>query len=262
MLQTRTDYGKSFAADLWGSSRIRRWVLASVLAVIAIVWWRINVGILEGRSPLLSWMVLAETACVIMLILATQQLAKLAATHTEAISDAAGLSAARSKTASLIVQFSLIIAGNTLAVVLIFAEDLKWLSADWLNVIVAAACMSPLVVFEVLRRINASWRWLKAMGPFLEALRWSKPWAKCWYVLALKAFPQATQTVVVFSGAGRVDIWGVVFLCLLGAFRLYEAWGVRKVDKKSPVARALLVSTVADFVTMSALFVVVLARMG
>ena len=262
MLQASTDNDKSFLGSLWGESWARRFIIAGVLMVIVVVWWRINVGIAAGRPPLVSWMILAKTACAIMLILAVQQLAKLAADRLKENADLLRISAAKAKTVSLIVQFTLIIIGNTIAVGLIFYEGVKWTPFDWLNVIVASVGMLPMLAFEVLRRIDASWRWLNDMQPLLEKFRWSTPWAKCWYVLALKAFPQATQTVVVFLGLGRVDMWGVAFLFVLGSFRLYEAQGLHKSDNGSVVARALLVSTVADFVTMAALFTVVLMRMG
>lgn len=260
MLQTYTDKDDSFFGALWGKSWTRRVIIAAVLAVIVIVWWRINTGIIEGRPPLISWMILAKIACAIMFVLAMQQLAKLAADLLKEGADRLRISAAKAKTVSLIVQFLLIIVGNTIAIALIFYQGAKWTPFDWLNVIVASAAMSPMFAFEALRRVDASWRWLNAMQPVLETFRWGTPEAKCLYILALKAFPQASQTVVVLLGLGRVDIWGVIFLFVLGSFRLYEAWGVRKFDGKSRLARALLVSTVADFTTMTALLAVVLMR--
>lgn len=250
LLHVRTRHVAIWAAELWGCAWKRRLLLTQLVILIGFVWWRIREGVLNKQAPLFSWMVLAETAVIIMLILTLQRFGELVAHRAGVRIDETG---ARGKIASLILQFLVILVGNTFVVWLMWREGVVWKTGDWVNVITAAFALSPLPFFAVLRQCGVSWAWL-------EKLRWNAPWAKCWYVMALKVFPQVVQAVVIFNGGGRVDFLGVILLAILGFVRLLDASGDFRVNRSAMTAQALITSTIFDFMSVLGIFAAMLTR--
>lgn len=248
--KVRPKYFSTWWFELWGVTvRWRLWLVA-LTALIGFVWWRIDTGVKEGRAPLPSWMILAWLAVVIMLFLTIQRFAEQVRQATNA-RHAVG----RGPTASLILQFVIIIVGN--AWVIWRMGDMgilfRYSTGDALNFKVALYVLSLLPVLWLLRGAGVSWKWLALFG-------WNKPWAKFWYTMALKVSPQGVQAVTIFTGGGRIDPWGIVLLAILGMVRFYDALSGLRANRSTAAAWALWLGTAFDLFTVSAVLVATLTR--
>lgn len=234
------------------------------VSLIAVAWWRIGVGVQEGNVPLITWMVMAEAAVILMLLLTRQALYK--ELNNFLPKELLGRKAlpAIDNNVSLIIQFAEIVIGNTIIVGMIIQvlPLYQWRLGDTVN---ACIFTGGAVLFAVLaivraavsrkqeRRVDASQAGVVAPHRLLKvlmALKWDTPWARCGYVIILKVMPQCFQAIAIVWLGGRVDVFGVLALSLLGCFRLLYAWRGWRAARKSVVQTAIYACTVADLMSM------------
>lgn len=243
-------YFSTWLFELWGATAKWRFWLMALVALIGFVWWRIDAGVRAGRAPLPSWMTLAWLAVIIMLFLTIQRFAEQVRQSVDV-----HLAVGRGPTASLILQFVIIIAGN--AWVIWRMGDMgiliRFSAGDALNFKVALYVLSLLPLLWVLRGAGVPWKWLELFG-------WNKPLAKFWYTMALKVSPQGVQAVTIFTGGGRIDPWGIALLAILGGVRFYDALSGLRANRSTAAAWALWLGTVFDLLTVSAVLAATLTR--
>lgn len=244
-------YLSAWGAELWGATVKWRFWLVALALLIGFVWWRIDAGVRAGRAPLPSWMMLALLSVVVMLFLTIQRFAELVRQAVEA-----RIAPGRGKVASLILQFLLIIGGNSWVVWRMWDMGIlfHFSAGDLLNFRVAGVVLLPLPALWTLRGAGVSWRWL-------ELFQWNAPWTKFWYTMALKVSPQGVQAATIFTGGGRIDPWGIVLLTILGVIRFWDAFSAWRADRSTAAAWALWLGTIFDLLTVLAVLVATFMRM-
>jgi hypothetical protein len=240
-----SDFGRSLRQGV----KRRPWRFVYVMALICIIWTTLLVGLWFGKQPKLSWMILAGLGGMFALTLFLRKFQEL---RRDAEAEAA-----RSRMASQIAQFIVILVGNT-AVVAYQARDYIWTSEDWLAFRAALALLTAFFLLAPLRFIV--WRFYRARSrarrlvnvtpsrkwSWLFALRWSEPWAMCCYTLILKVEPQFVDG---FAGS-QIAWWTALSFVLLSASRVHDAFVGWRQQPRSSNGQALLVSMSFDLVSL------------
>jgi len=184
---------------------------------------------MTGRAPLFTWIVSAGISIVIMLVLTKRALL---------------VSLDPSQRESLFVMFLqlvIIVAGNATITTMLIIKGVRLEAGDYW--IVGAASLA-----------------LAVMGSLalVGKLRLTSNWAKCWYTISLKAWPQICQAVPLAFGGGGLHPIAVGALFLQGSTRFYpalQAW-----HKETPVGgrqthTTVMVSTGADLASIIILII-------
>lgn len=240
-----------FRHSLWQGVKRQPWPFAYVMTLICIIWTTLLVGLWFGKQPKLSWMILAGLGGVCALVLFLQKFQELRSDpNPEA-------EVTRSRIASQIAQFIVILVGNT-AVVVYQARDYAWTGEDWLAFRAALIGMTALFLLAPLRFIVRSFyrarskkRRLVHVTPakkwtWLFALAWGTPWAMCCYTLILKVEPQFVDG---FAGS-QIAWWTALSFVLLSGRRVDDALAAWRQQPGSSNGRALLVSMSFDLVSL------------
>lgn len=225
------------------------WQFAYVMTLICIIWTTLLVGLWFGKQPKLSWMILAGLGGVCALVLFLQKFQELRHDPEAEIT--------RSRIASQIVQFIVILLGNT-AVVAYQARNYVWTSEDWLAFRVALIGMAAFLALAPLRFIV--WRFYEARSKkrrlvhvtpakkwsWLFALAWGTPWAMCCYTLILKVEPQFVDGVA----GSQIAWWTALAFVLLSGRRVDDAFAAWRQQPGSSSGWALLVTMSFDLVSL------------
>ena len=196
-------------------------------------------------APLITWMVMAGTAVVVLIWLTLQVYKTWAAVEA----DNPEKWEVRMSLALLVLQFVIIFIGNSVVVALMVAYGIKWKPADETNLRLGIAATVLFIGIQVVRKL---WPNL----PIASQLGVSMPWAKCYYTVALKAAPQVLQALSITRGQGRVDLLGISMLLLQGIVRVIQAYLPYKREKSVPRAQrnanaaSLWTSARVDLLTM------------
>lgn len=245
-----------FGIELWGCTKAWRYQVGTILLLTAACWAFINVATAYGDKPRPSWMIFAGVSCVIAGSMAIRRFKDLTLKSGLEIDP----SGARGEIAFLLAQYLIIIVGNTAEVVQLLWRGLEWLTADNWNAAFAAVGMLPLVITAVILRIKRQWRLLAWARPHLEKLKWDAPWARCWYVINLKAIQQVVALGSAVIAVIHPTPWFVAFvgsLVILASYRLRNARRDRKVHPDDTMANALYWGARIDRATLVLYFVAI-----
>ncbi|HMH69970.1 MAG TPA: hypothetical protein VK502_01085 [Candidatus Saccharimonadales bacterium] len=206
------------SSHFWASNKIQ----VVFLAIVILFWWRQTEGVLHNVAPLAGWVISAGLAVCLLATIAWE-----------------GFRLARGNASAMaVLQFLIIIAGNSLVLVLMIARGIDFKPPDMVIFAVGATGGGVIASFIVRKKFG-----------------WKSAWAKCWYSVSLKAAPQVVQAYWLLVGMGSLDAWSVVFLVLQGVGRFMLAqkeWSESQEGshERRNNAQALRVGTGLDLVTI------------
>lgn len=141
----------------------------------------------------------------------------------------------RDEQAMMVLQFVLILIGNTVVIVLMIREGITLKPPDYIMIRVATWSIGILLLLIIAGSVRnarvARDSWLGHRTRWLAYFTRTSPWTKCWSIIAFKAgAPQMLQARSVIRGAGPDPI-GILLFFVQGVVRLLMAisdWRQRK----------------------------------
>ncbi|HEX6258877.1 MAG TPA: hypothetical protein VFZ48_05355 [Candidatus Saccharimonadales bacterium] len=176
-----------WSVQFWSTQKLNTFFLLVIIAF----WVRQGDAVLNGRSPLIGWMISAEIAIIVATWLTLEAFAELTGKEKEEMG------------ASLLQYFTIIV-GNTTIVIMQFVNGITLKPWDY-------------IIFQ----IDLCGLWILTILMALFGFGPRSPWARCGYLISLKASPQVVQAIWVLKGKGALDILGAILLVTqaIGRFR-------------------------------------------